>query len=136
MLNIDVLIEDVVANTPDEELSEVIWEYLNNVDYDGDIRELYDDLGYGCPCLVHITQQAFVDMLKRWFAVNDNAIDKGVRGFVQASNGSFYMMHGLNYSWLDADLLGGSGNGDQLEAFNDFCEKSGVRFQFVDMEEL
>lgn len=131
MLTIDVFVEDIVDNCNDDEVPVIICDYLDNINTDEDERELYLDIESGCPCLVKITQSAFVVMLERWFAYNDTNADSRVRGYFRSSDGSFMMLHGINYDWIDADLLGGCGNGQTHGLFKDFCEKSGARFNFI-----
>lgn len=131
MLTIDVLIEDVLDNLADDEFHDVVWGYLNCIQADMDKRELYLCLLEGVPCLVKITQTSFVELLEKWYAYNGLSIDTHVRGYKRASSGSFYMMHGLNYDWKDADLFGGSGSGLEKRKFDEFAAECGVEFNYI-----
>lgn len=155
----DLLVIDVFTETPvddlydmdresdtdmekyDERLGDVcerLSDYVTRADLSGefddveDSDELVDMLLEGLPVYEEFHNTAFRKLVTEWLQHKLHAEPKEiVRGYAEINHG-FAMVHGIGYDWLDADVLGGNGDGNMRAEFNEWCvEEFGVSVNLV-----
>ena len=112
---------DLDADTVLDAMHAIAKEEIGEDEYPEDLVDYWDDV-----CLVRIDMSSWLlgSMLAFW-GYDPHSMDmmdilRGkTRNAYLASDGYIYMSHGIGYDWIDADLLGGSGDGETKRRFLD-----------------
>ena len=100
-----------------------LYDYCNHVyrqeEYD-DAEDMMSDI----MALEYFYDATFHALLAKYFEEKGKNIEDEVRGYMPYKKG-FLMIHGVNYDWKDADLVGGSANGQTWKDFEKKKKKQG-----------
>ena len=88
--------------------------------YENDYDDFVDTILNEYVQLTRIDDRSFIALITDFVGTPKNCI----RGYHRTPN-SLYMMHGIGYDWISADLLGGSADGAKRKEFDKFLEARG-----------
>ena len=109
-----------ILDTVDDEL---FYSYCEHIYKQEDCSSV-EDMMSSLVALEQFPDVTFCNLLSQYLEEKGKDIEGTVRGYYPYKKG-FLMTHGGNYDWLDADLLGGTGNGYTYKDFENWLEQNG-----------
>ena len=113
--------EDILE---DSSLDELVYLYAERVYKQEDCSSV-DSFLNNVLAIEYFPDITFHHLLEEYFEEQGKDIEDEVRGYVPHKSG-FLMTHGVNYSWLSADLFGGSADGKGVDNFEEWLKKKGM----------
>jgi len=114
--------EDILENSS---LDELVYLYAERVYKQEDCSSPEDFLEQVI-AIEYFPDITFHSLLEEYYEEQGKDIEDEVRGYVPHKSG-FLMTHGVNYSWLSADLFGGTADGKAVNQFEDWLKNKGFK---------